>query len=144
LTPQPSDPELFQQVSQHEDTLEKEMWDLRLGPAIWDRVRRQFPDEILIDENKYELQNYLLVEIFKLPAREFLVFMKEVISGSENGKRLMNELMAGVDQMFKDQDYQAAIAAFNDDLENINDETDDDDLGDFLGSLGIRMSDDDE
>jgi hypothetical protein len=86
----------------------------------------------------------LLVEIFKLPAREFLVFMKEVISGSENGKRLMNELMAGVDQMFKDQDYQAAIAAFNDDLENINDETDDDDLGDFLGSLGIRMSDDDE
>jgi hypothetical protein len=138
------DAETWSDVESSEDTLEKEMWDLRLGPAIWDRVRRQFPDEILIDENKYELQNYLLVEIFKLPAREFLVFMKEVISGSENGKRLMNELMAGVDQMFKDQDYQAAIAAFNDDLENINDETDDDDLGDFLGSLGIRMSDDDE
>ena len=138
------DEEVWSDVEGSEDTLEKEMWDLRLGPAIWDRVRRQFPDEILIDENKYELQNYLLVEIFKLPAREFLVFMKEVISGSENGKRLMNELMAGVDQMFKDQDYQAAIASFNDDLENINDETDDDDLSDFLGGLGIKLSDDDE
>lgn len=134
----------YAEVEQSEDTLEKEVWDLRLGPAIWERVRRQFPEEIVIDENKYELQNYLLVEIFKLPAKNFLVFMKEVISGSENGKRLMNELMQGVDQMFKDQDYQDAIEAFNDDLNNITDNTDDDDLDDFLGSLGITLSDDDD
>lgn len=134
----------YAEVEQSEDTLEKEVWDLRLGPAIWERVRRQFPEEIVVDENKYELQNYLLVEIFKLPAKNFLVFMKEVVSGSENGKRLMNELMQGVDQMFKDQDYQDAIAAFNEDLDNITDDTDDDDLGDFLGGLGIRLSDDDE
>jgi hypothetical protein len=138
------DEETWSDVEGSEDTLEKEMWDLRLGPAIWDRIRKQFPEEILIDENKYELQNYLMVEIFKLPAREFLVFMKEVLSGSEGGKRLMNELMSGIDQMFKNQDYQNAIAVFNDDLENINDETDDDNLNDFLGSLGIKMSDDDD
>ena len=70
--------------------------------------------------------------------------MKEVLSGSENGQRLMNELMDGIDQMFKNEDYQSAIDAFNQDLNNITDETDDDDLGDFLGSLGIRLSDDDE
>jgi hypothetical protein len=138
------DTEAWSEIEGSEDTLEKEMWDLRLGPAIWDRVRRQFPEEILLDENKFELQNYLLVEIFKLPAKHFLVFMKEVLSGSENGKRLMNQLMEGIDQMFKDQDYQNAVAAFNDDLNNITDSTDDDDLGDFLGGLGIRLSDDDE
>jgi hypothetical protein len=70
--------------------------------------------------------------------------MKEILSGSDNGKRLLNELMGGIDQMFKDQDYQDAINAFNEDLNNITDETDDDDLGDFLGGLGIRLSDDDE
>ena len=138
------DEEAWSEIEGSEDTLEKEMWDLRLGPAIWDRVRRQFPEEILLDENKFELQNYLLVEIFKLPAKHFLVFMKEVLSGSENGKRLMNELMEGIDQMFKDQDYQDAVAAFNEDLNSITDDTDDDDLGDFLGSLGIKLSDDDE
>lgn len=132
------------EIEGSEDTLEKEVWDLRLGPAIWDRIRSQFPEDILTDENKAELQNYLLVEIFKLPAKQFLVFMKEVISGSENGKRLMNELMSGVDQMFRDQDYQNAIAAFNDDLNDVTDNTDDDDLDDFLGPLGIRRPDDDE
>jgi hypothetical protein len=89
---------------------------LRLGPAIWDRVRNQFPEEILTDENKTELQNYLLVEIFKLPAKQFLVFMKEVISGSANGKRLMNELMLGIEQLLRDQDYQDAMESFNNDL----------------------------
>ena len=133
----------WSEIEQSEDTLEKEMWDLRLGPAIWDRIRRQFPEEILLDENKFELQNYLIVSIFKLPAREFLVFMKEVISGSETGKRFMGELLQGIDQMFKDQDYQDAISQFRDDLEDVSDNTDDNDLGDFLGGLGIRLSDDD-
>jgi hypothetical protein len=132
------------EIEGSEDTLEKEVWDLRLGPAIWDRVRNQFPESILTDENKAELQNYLLVEIFKLPAKQFLVFMKEVVSGSENGKRLMNELMSGVDQMFRDQDYQNAIAAFNDDLNDVTDDTDDDDLDDFLSQMGIRRADDDD
>jgi hypothetical protein len=132
------------EIEGSEDTLEKEVWDLRLGPAIWDRVRNQFPESILTDENKSELQNYLLVEIFKLPAKQFLVFMKEVVSGSENGKRLMNELMSGVDQMFRDQDYQNAIAAFNDDLNDVTDDTDDDDLDDFLSQMGIRRADDDD
>ena len=138
------DEEALSDIEGSEDTLEKEMWDLRLGPAIWDRIRKQFPEDILTDENKVELQNYLLVEIFKLPAKHFLVFMKEVLSGSENGQRLMNELMEGIDQMFKNEDYQSAIDAFNEDLNDITDETDDDDLGDFLGGLGIRLSDDDE
>jgi len=37
------DTEAWSEIEGSEDTLEKEMWDLRLGPAIWDRVRRQFP-----------------------------------------------------------------------------------------------------
>ena len=46
------------EIMSSEDTPEKEIWDLRLGPSIWDRVRSQFPEEILIDENQKELQNY--------------------------------------------------------------------------------------
>jgi len=132
----------WSEISSSEDTLEKEIWDLRLGPAIWDRIRSQYPESILTDENKIELQNYLLVEIFKLPAKQFLVLMREVISGSENGKRLMNELVDGIDKLFKDQDYQDAIEAFNENLNDITDDTDDDDLFDFLNDLGIKLPDD--
>jgi hypothetical protein len=138
-----NDDESWSEVEQSEDTLEKEMWDLRLGPAIWDRIRAQFPEEILIDENKFNLQNYLLVSIFKLPAKEFLVFMKEVLSGSQNGKRLMKGLLDGIEEMFREEDYENAISQFQDDLDDISGNTDDDDLEDFLGGLGIRFSDDD-
>jgi hypothetical protein len=132
----------WSEIEQSEDTLEKEVWDLRLGPAIWDRIRAQFPEQILVDENQRELQNYLIQSLFKLPAKPFLVLMVEVISGSENGKRLMGELLRGIEEMFKDQDYQDAIAQFQEDLEDISDNTDDDDLKDMLGELGIDLSDD--
>jgi len=141
---EPEDKELFQQVMQHEDTLEKEMWDLRLGPAIWDRIRNQFPEDILTDENKVEIQNYLLVEIFKLPARRFLTLMKEVISGSETGKRLLQQIVNAINQTLNDQNYEETMAQFNDELETIESETEEDDLKDFLSNLGINLSDDNE
>jgi len=136
------DEESWSEIEGSEDTLEKELWDLRLGPPIWDRIRRQFPESILTDENKKELQNYLLTNMFKLPAKNFLVFAKEVLSGSENGRRLMDDLADGVDKLFKKQDYQDAIEAFNENLNDITDNTDDDDLKDFLNGLGIKLSDD--
>lgn len=141
---EPEDKELFQQVMQHEDTLEKEMWDLRLGPAIWDRIRNQFPEEILTNEQKVELQNYLLIEIFKLPAKKFLILMKEVVSGSETGKRLLQEIVDGIVLMLNDQDYQEAINIFNNDLDSVEDNTTDEDLDDFYKSLGIRRPDEDD
>ena len=133
----PEGDEGFEDVESTEDTLEKEMWDLRLGPAIWDRIRSQFPEDILTDENKVELQNYLLVEIFKLPAKKFLVFMKEVLSGSDKGKRMMNELMDGINKMFNDQEYEDSIAMFRDDLDDATEETEDGDIDSYLRSIGI-------
>lgn len=138
----PSDEETFDDVSDSEDTLDKESWDLRLGPAIWDRIRSQFPERIVNDEDKLKLQNFLLMNIFKLEAREFLILMKEVVSKSENGRRLLDELVSSIEQMLNNEDYEDAMYEFTNDLDVISDETDDDDLYGFLGDLGIdRPSD---
>ena len=135
----PEDQDLAQRVQEKEDTLEKEVWDLRLGPAIWDRVRSQFPDDILTDENKVELQNYLFVEIIKLPAKKFLVFMKEVVSQSQNGKRLLDELMGNIYKTFNDEPIEDDV--FMDDLDNLTDNENDDELKGFLNNLGIDLPD---
>ncbi len=127
----------FSDIEGSEDTLEKEMWDLRLGPAIWDRIRSQFPEDVLTDENKRELQSYLLLEIFKLPAKKFLVLVKELLSGSDRGKRMMNELMDGINKMFSDQEYEDSIAMFRDDLDDATEETEDSDIDSYLRSIGI-------
>ena len=140
---QPSDPEMFQQVSQSEDTLEKEMWDLRLGPAIWDKIRSQFPEEVLMENGK-ELQNIMLQYIFKLPAKNFLVFMKEVISESDNGKKLMSNLMKGIQEMLNQEEYETTMEGFQSDLSNVSDNTEDDNLLSDLGGLGINLTSDDD
>ena len=122
------------------------MWDLRLGPAIWDRIRAQFPEETLMENGKY-LQNYMLMNIFKLPAKRFLVLMKEVVSGSENGKRLMVNLLRGIQEMLNQQEYEYRMDEFQNELESMSNQTEDDDLLSFLGDLGIDLSkgdDDDE
>lgn len=95
-------PENYTEFSSEEDTLDNEMWDLRLGPTIWKRIRSQFPNEIIIDENKIELQNYLLVEMFKLPADEFLYLIRELMKSSDNGKQIINQLLKKIETEQKD------------------------------------------
>ncbi len=127
----------FEDIESSEDTLEKEMWDLRLGPAIWNRVRNQFPEETLIEEDKYRLQLILFSHIIQKPAKEFLVLMKEVLSNSEQGKRLLGLLYKAIQEEIRDFDYTETMNQFDKELDDVSDDTDDDDLDDFLGSLGI-------
>lgn len=135
----PTDDEGFEETEK-EDTMEKEVWDLRLGPAIWERIRGQFPEEILIDENQIELQNYLLMEIFKLPAKNFLVFMKEVLSGTDRGKLLIGGLLEGIQKVFDEGGYDEGEnnGEFREQLEGYTDDTDNDNLNDYLNDLGIE------
>lgn len=126
-----------QDVIASEDTLEKEIWDIRLGPSIWARIRGMFPEEILLDENQKELQNFLLLAIFKLEARNFLVFVKEALTGSDRGKRMIDQLMEGVRDAFNDEDTTPDIVEFQAEVQEAAEETEDGDLTDFLRGLGI-------
>jgi hypothetical protein len=135
----------FTDIEDSEDTLEKEMWDLRLGPAIWDRIRSTFPEDVLTDETKGIIQLMVFQHIFKKPAKEFLVFMKEVVSKSENGNRLMETLVRAIEEDINNYDYEQTMSEFDEDLTDITDETDNDELKDFiLGIPGISLSNDND
>lgn len=131
-------------VSNMEDALKKETWDLRLGPSIWNRLRSQFPEEILVDESKKRLQMFMLNSIFKLPAKEFLVFMKEVLVGTQKGKELMTMLMNGVDEMIRNNDYEIRMQEFTDSVEDLTRNTAADDMNDYLRGLGFGEIDFDD
>jgi hypothetical protein len=67
--------------------------------------------------------------------------MKEILSGSQNGKNLMGLLYRAIEQEIQDYDYTETMNKFDDELNNISDETDDDDFDDFLSGLNIRRPD---
>jgi hypothetical protein len=137
---QPKDKDIAAKVMELEDTLQKEIWDLRLGPAIWDIIKDSFPDEIITDEDKVGLQLIFFQKIVSKPAKEFLVFLKEVLTGSESGKRLMGLLYQMINGEINDYDYRMSMKQFDDELRKTSDDIDDDELRDFLGDLGIDLS----
>jgi hypothetical protein len=137
---QPRDKEMASKVIELEDTLQKEIWDLRLGPAIWDILRDSFPEEVTTDEDKSGMQLIFFQTIVSKPAKQFLVFMKEVLSNTQSGKRLMKMLYDIISEI-NDYDYKVAMQEFDEELNKKSDEIDPDEFNDFLGGLGIGLSD---
>ena len=84
-----------------EDTITKEAWDLRLGVAIWRRLKNSVPAELNIEE-KQELQNYLLNHIFNLPAKQYLGLMREVMGQTEAGKRAIEKIVRDMEEVYND------------------------------------------
>lgn len=102
--------ELASQVIELEDRLHKELWDLRYGPALWDMYREQLPNEVLIDDDKLELQNYLLVDVFKLEPTEFISLIEDIIYGRANKK--LTKMVNDIKIRLASQDYEATMRNF--------------------------------
>jgi hypothetical protein len=80
-----------------------------------------------------------------------LVLLKEVVSGSETGSRLLNQLVAVVKENMENYDKEVSsyeaneyLESFNQDLDELSDQESGDSLLDELRGLGIRFSSDEE
>ena len=138
--------EMYKSVRDKQELMVYEIWDLRLGPVIWRRLYQTFPEEVL-EENNRGLQNFILTEIFALPAKKFLVLMKEIMGETDRGKRLITLIYDGIVRMLNEEDYEEAIQRYEEELDVISDNTDEDqllnDLNDIFGDKGISLSKDD-
>ena len=105
----PGDKELRQKVMDKADFLEDEMWDLRLGPGLWER----FIDAI--GANDFDVKNHLYTEIIQMPAREFLDFIKEIQSGSDKGKQRMTDLANKIKEEIQKDEYEEATGEYEED-----------------------------
>ena len=78
------------------DTLKSETEGLRIGPAILDKIRNILPTE-LFDKSDIGLIRFFFVELYKIPADEFINLMKYVISDTPSdqdyAKREFDELI---------------------------------------------------
>jgi len=114
------------EVIEKADTVEGEIWGMRLGPGMWEK----FLD--CIDPDDYDIKQWLFHELSKLPAKQFHSFMKEILVGSQKCTEVIKTLKdlhnqepsEGLDDMIDDNGY--------------------DDMGDVLDNLGINVEDEDE
>jgi hypothetical protein len=132
----PDDPRAAEMVMSKTDTIPSEIWDLRLGPVIWEKFYESYPNR-LFDEDIKHIQNYLFSRFSALDTQEFFKVSREILRGSELGKEIVNNMVNQIIDDLKREDYE-------EDQYNREMEDSDDGLDSFLGSLGISLSDDDE
>ena len=104
----PSDPDMAQEVIGMEDTLPAEVWDLRLGPVIWEKFLEVYPDDFFdVDEQK-RIKNYFYFKFVSLEAEQFLSLAKEILSGSQKGKDQVKKMIDEIVNQLKQEDYEDA------------------------------------
>lgn len=132
----PDDPRAAEMVMSKTDTLPSEIWDLRLGPVIWEKFRASYPDKLGEDDLRH-IQNYLFSRFSALDTEEFFKVSREILKGSDLGKEIISKMVEQIIEDLKSEDYE-------EDEYNREFGDEDDGLEGFLGSLGIGLSPDDD
>jgi len=128
----PEDEEIRQVVLQKTDTLPMESWTLRIGPEIVEKIRFALPDEVYEDENK-GIINWFQMELYKLPAEEFLQIIGNIISEDRSKNRKGEDSFKEILEIAKKKKEEFEGFEPND--------SDDQDGLDFLAGLGISRPD---
>jgi hypothetical protein len=137
----PDDPKQAEMVMASTDTLVNEIWDLRLGPVLWEKFIESYPEK-LFDEDKRWIQNYLFARFSALTAEEFFKLAKAILRGDAKATqildRMVTEIVDHLKETHDDEDYGSEES--DSDVASPDDDDDLGDLDDFLGSLGISRS----
>jgi hypothetical protein len=133
----PDDQTQSKMVMGKTDSLAAELWDIRLGPAIWEKFRESYPDKLAEDEFRH-IQNYLFSSFSMLEGDEFFKVAKEILRGSNLGKEIISKMVGQIIDDIKREDFE------QDQYDREYGDDEDDGLSGFLGSLGINLSPDDD
>ena len=105
------------------DYMNAEIWDMRLGPPIWEKFVESLPPE------DFPLKHHAYIELVALPVDEFNDTMREILMGSREGKAKMQAIINDVKDDLRSDDFDNAMGHISDDdylgpedLDNIDDE----------------------
>jgi hypothetical protein len=127
----PSDTNMANMTLGQADTLKAETEGLRIGPAILKKIRDILPMEVL-DKSDVGLINFFFVELYKIPAKDFLSLMKYVISDNPQDKQYAEREFEELVQLAR-QGKQRYIDYLMSQYDEDEEEFDDGGLGDQDG-----------
>ena len=125
------------------DFLDAELWDMRLGPGLWERFTQ------MIEPDDFKLKHHVYSELAALPVKEFNIKMREIMAGTKEGKKVIKELVDGIKSGLQEDEFNEAMnemsgksneIEINSDGDSDGESFDFDDL--FGGSSGPNSDDD--
>ncbi len=130
----PKEPGLRQKVQAQVDTLANEPMQLRIGPEIVEKLRNALPDS-MFDESNKGLINWFHILLYQIPAQEFLEIIGNAISEDESK---IKKATSRFEEIMKEAiNMKSEFEDYKEEEDIDSDEDDEDNLDDFLSSLGI-------
>jgi len=99
----PKNKQIGEYVINKADFLAAEPWDMRLGPALWERFTS------MINPDDFNLKHHIYSELAALPVREFNLKMREIMAGTKEGKKIISELVDDVKNGLKEDEFNEAM-----------------------------------
>ena len=136
----PQDREKAQYIVKKADFVLAEPWDLRLGVGLWEMIFGGVEDTNMIP--------YMFTSFVKIPTNEFNLSVKEILSNTEKGNKIVNSLMKDAEYDNGYQQFTNRINAKNVDKSLIKDsyftgaETNGYEIGDDGGDGDVIEEDD--
>lgn len=110
----PEDPAKAEMIIGATDSHEQEIWDLRLGPIIWEKLLESFPDEVF-EEGQKIIQAVILQKFYSLNPRDFHNIAHKILKGSPEGKEFVNNIVKEVKNEMLRQQYGDIFGSDDDD-----------------------------
>lgn len=101
----PKDRERAMYVIKKSDFKLAEMWDLRLGMPLWERISSQIEDDVE--------PNFLMMELSKLKPAAFNSLLQEVFAGTKTGKRKLEKILGKIKRLKNADDFDRYIQIRN-------------------------------
>lgn len=99
----PKDEQMQKYVLGKADFLAAEPWDMRLGPALWERFTKLFEPE------DFNLKHHVYAELAALPVNEFNEKMKEIFAGTKRGKEIIQDIVDDVKKGLKQDEFNESM-----------------------------------
>lgn len=123
------------------DFLAAEPWDMRLGPAIWGRFTK------MISPDDFNLKHHIYMEMVSLPVKEFNVKMREIMAGTKEGKKIIEEIVKGIKAGLQEEEFNEAMTEISSYDEDNTHDTSEEQVFNFeeliKGNIDDNDSDDD-
>jgi hypothetical protein len=110
----PKDKTIGEYVINKADYLSAEPWDMRLGCGLFERFTS------LIEPDDFKLKHHIFAELAALPVKEFNVKMKEIMAGTKEGKKIINNIVSDVKKDIREDDYNESMKKYEDDSDGFS------------------------
>lgn len=87
-----------------------ELWDLRLGIALWKRI-------MTLEDGNYAKPNYLLMSLSEMQPSEFNETLQEIFAHTTAGKELLQDIVDAINDSIEQDDFDDFIKKSNDEYQ---------------------------